>query len=323
MFLKYINEPILYQGRNKCRKYFEGWYFKHISNDLKNTICIIPGITKDECDPHAFVQTIINRNIGDELRVTTHYYRYSINDFKYTDVPFSIKIGENMFASNGIELTLEDDEFSISGKINYSSFTKIKTNIIYPNIMGCFAYLPIMECYHGIVSMNHYLDGSLFLNEEEINFNEGKGYIEKDWGTSFPKEYVWMQCNHFKDKDASIMCSIADIPFLGTSFQGFICNLSFSGREYRFASYNNSKILNINCSYNMFEVTIVKGNLKLEINAKMDKGGVLKAPQYGTMKRTIKEGVNGVISLKLAKKNNEILYVGEGKPCGIEIVKNS
>ena len=47
-----------------------------------------------------------------------------------------------------------------------------------------------MECYHGIISMNHDILGSLKYNDEDISFNKGKGYMEKDWGHSFPKLYL-------------------------------------------------------------------------------------------------------------------------------------
>ncbi|MCK7537696.1 MAG: tocopherol cyclase family protein [Marinilabiliales bacterium] len=30
------------------------------------------------------------------------------------------------------------------------------------------------------------------------DFSGGRGYIEKDWGHSFPSAYVWMQSNHFQ-----------------------------------------------------------------------------------------------------------------------------
>ncbi|MFA9424225.1 MAG: tocopherol cyclase family protein [Sedimentibacter sp.] len=321
MFLKYINEPIIFQGRKKSRRYFEGWYFKQVSTDLKSTISIIPGVSKDINDSHAFIQTIINRNVQGNTRLTTHYHRFSIEDFKYTDEPFSLKIGKNIFKRDEIELELIDEEYSLSGKITFSNFTAIKTNPVFPNIMGYYAYLPIMECYHGIVSMSHGLEGTLLLNEEMLNFNEGKGYIEKDWGTSFPKEYVWVQSNNFNNSDASIMCSIANIPFLGTSFKGFICNLYCDGKEYRFASYNNSKLLNIDYNEELLEATMVKGNLKLELSARLSEGGMLKAPKDGNMNRTIKEGLNGVVNIKLIKNSSEILFYGTGNPCGIEIVK--
>ena len=54
--------------------------------------------------------------------------------------------------------------------------------------MGPFSFVPLMECYHGILSMNHSLKGTLSFQGENLLFTGGKGYIEKDWGHSF--EYL-------------------------------------------------------------------------------------------------------------------------------------
>jgi hypothetical protein len=252
MFLRLIKEPILFQGRNKKDKYFEGWFFKQVSADLKNSICIIPGVSLDPHNPHAFIQTITNAN---DIKHETHYYSFSLKDFQYNDNPFILRIDKNVFNREGIYIDLSDESSFLCGKINFSPLTSIKTNRLFPNIMGYYAYLPFMECYHGIVSMNHTLIGSLKLNEKIIDFDLGKGYIEKDWGTSFPKEYIWFQCNNFEDSNVSIMCSIANIPFLGKSFQGFICNLVIRDKEYRFASYNYSKIIK---SYYTEDTLVIK-----------------------------------------------------------------
>jgi hypothetical protein len=323
MVFKHISEPILFQGRKKRSKYFEGWYFKQVSEDLRNSICVIPGISKDKHGSHAFIQTIINQKINSYSKPETHYHKFSMQDFKYNDDPFFIEIGKNKFKRDGIELELSDKLYSLDGKIYFSEFTEIKTNPLSPNIMGFYAYLPLMECYHGIISMSHQLKGSLTFNGEVIDFCCGKGYIEKDWGASFPKEYVWVQSSNFIDSDASIMCSIADIPFLWTSFQGFICNLSFGGEEYRFASYNNSKLIKASRSGNVLDIILMKGSLILEINAVMNDAGTLKAPKNGTMSNEIKEGSDGVISVRLIKKPGEVLYEGTGECCGIELVNNN
>ena len=322
MILKLIKEPMIFQGRKKCSKYFEGWFFKLVSPDLKYSISVIPGITKNTNDTHAFIQTIININDGSESRHETHYHKFPLDDFKYNDEPFSLKIGSNTFSCDGMEINLLNNMYTLYGKINFSVFTKIKTTPIFPNIMGYYAYLPFMECYHGIVSMSHNLEGYLLLNEKQIGFNHGKGYIEKDWGTSFPKEYVWFQSNNFKSSDASIMCSVAYIPFLGTSFQGFICNLTFKDQEYRFASYNHSKLTIVNYTENIIDIVITKSKLRLELSAKMFDGGILKAPINGTMNNVIKEGLSGVVDVKLINQSGEILFIGEGNCCGIELVKN-
>lgn len=58
MIFKKKKDPFTYQGVNKNDNYFEGWYFKHVTADLKNIISIIPGISKGR-DSHAFIQVII------------------------------------------------------------------------------------------------------------------------------------------------------------------------------------------------------------------------------------------------------------------------
>ena len=40
-----IYKPEVFQGNLKRKKYFEGWYFKHVSKDLKNVWSFIPGIS--------------------------------------------------------------------------------------------------------------------------------------------------------------------------------------------------------------------------------------------------------------------------------------
>lgn len=322
MFLKNIKEPIVYQGRKKSRNYFEGWYFKHVSADLKETVSVIPGIAKDTHDPHAFIQTIINVN-GLEPRLETHYHRFPAEDFRAYDKPFGLRIGRNTFCCNGMELDLQDDKYSLEGKIQYSEFDQIKISPLFPNSMGYFAYLPFMECYHGIVSMSHSLAGYLTLNSERFDFTGGKGYIEKDWGTSFPQGYVWVQSNHFGDSDASIMCSIADVPFLGVPFRGFICILTFGGREYRFASYNLSTIVKMDCKAGRFAVVLAKDGLQLAIRAKTAESGLLKAPKGGRMNAAIKEGLSGTVDVRLINSAGQTVFRGTGNPCGIEMVNTS
>lgn len=321
MILKHKKNPLLFQGNKKNKKYFEGWYFKQVSFDLKNIVSIIPGISKGCGDPHAFIQIIISNEHNGKTLLKTYYHKFEINDFKYTDEPFCLTIGKNSFSNNGIEFNLTNEKYSIQGSIRFSEFTEINRRMFSPSAMGYFSYVPFMECYHDIISMNHHLKGILKVNNEIYDFMDGKGYIEKDWGTSFPKEYIWLQSNNFENTDTSIMFSLAHIPFLGTAFQGFICNLIFDGQEYRFATYNNSKVVRVRYSDNLLELIVVKGEYELKIIAKICKDlGELKAPSNGDMDNIIKEGLSGSVNIRLSKKS-EILFEGKGNPCAIEIIR--
>lgn len=71
--------------------------------------------------------------------------------------------------------------------IDFSGLLRIDRNIFSPNAMGYFSYLPFMECYHDIISMNHNLKGALTVDTKGYDFTGGKGYIEKDWEYYFQK----------------------------------------------------------------------------------------------------------------------------------------
>lgn len=318
--MSYKEDPFTFQGANKNDNYFEGWYFKHVSSDLKNIISIIPGISKGR-DSHGFIQVIISYSNYGKIILNTYYNRFSLESFSCSNNPFVLKIGNNIFNKEGIKLDFENEEILIKGKMEFSKFTPINRNLFSPNAMGFFAYFPFMECNHDIVSMNHRIKGLITINNKSYDFNNGKGYIEKDWGTSFPKEYIWLQSNHFGDRKASIMFSLAHIPFLGASFQGFICYLTFDGEEHRFATYNNSRVAKVNYSEDLLDIHVTKGAYKLIIKAKVSHdSGNLKAPINGDMSNMIKEGLCGSVHIILLKDSITI-FEDTGNPCAIEIHK--
>jgi RNAse (barnase) inhibitor barstar len=308
-----IKDPIRFQGSINHKNYFEGWYFKQVSLGSGKVISFIPGISLNKHDSHAFIQVIVSPP------VETHYFRFDISDFFTSDLPFEVRIGNNVFSQKGIEISLSDKTIVLEGQLTYGPFKSIEKTILNPNAMGWFAYIPKMKCNHGIVSMDHSVDGVLKYNEESLSFNRDRGYIEKDWGSSFPERYIWMQGNHFEKNGGSFMCSIASIPMLGTSFTGLIANLVADGKEYRFATYNGAKIIQALSTTEGIDIILKKSNLTLEIKAHIESTGDLKSPIEGRMAGTIKEGLGGTISLVL-KEEDRIIRQLFTKYSGIEVV---
>ncbi|HAS73376.1 MAG TPA: hypothetical protein DCS67_04460 [Clostridiales bacterium UBA8960] len=300
MSLKKIKNPEIFQGNLNKKHYFEGWYFKHVTKDADHTIAFIPGISTHGSDQHCFVQVLISPDIK------TYYFKYPMHDFKSQDDPFSVTIGDSVFTMQGCKVSLKQESeqgIKITGEIGYSDITPIQSTPLTPNIMGYFAYIPNMECNHGVLSMNHNLHGSVQINDEIVlDFADGRGYIEKDWGTSFPSDYIWIQSNHFENDNCSFMCSIATIPFGLFSFRGLIANLIVDDVEYRFATYNNTKIKQYHIEKNRFSFELVKGNTSLTCEAILNEVGDLIAPELGGMQRTIKEGQGGEVTLTLKRE---------------------
>jgi hypothetical protein len=187
--------------------------------------------------------------------------------------------------------------------------------------MGWYSFVPFMECNHGIVSVIHDLTGKLSLNGNEIDFNNGKGYIEKDWGTSFPEAWIWIQSNNFGEHDTSFSFSIAKIPWLGSFFIGFITYLYFGKNFYLFSTYNKSVVSEIH--HNNDTIQIVVRNRKNTLKVKVIKNsfGDLKAPVHGEMIRKIMESTDSEIHLQLFNNAGKLEYEDIGKSVVVEIIE--
>ena len=316
-----IRKPILFQGDLSKTNYFEGWYYKHASADQKTSLSFIPAVSLNKEDKHSFIQYILvqKQDTGENI-TQTGYIRFPVSDFTYRHEPFSAAIGASTFSESGIEIDIKDDHFSFKGNLDFDSFHPIQTTPIQPNIMGIFGYLPKMECYHGVMSMKHDLTGYLEINGQKVDFTGGRGYIEKDWGTSFPKEYIWLHSNHFKEKTASLFFSVAPIPFHFTEFEGFICNFVIHNREYRFATYNNSTCRVEQATDEFVQIHLENKKATLEIKAEVLDQGKLIAPVNGTMTKAIKEGISGILSVELKDKRTGEVFTDIGQNAGVEIV---
>ena len=309
-----MKNPDVFQGENYLnitKNYFEGWYFKNTNG--KESISFIPGINMSERDKKAFIQVITNDS--------SYFINYPINNFKFDTNPFYVQIGSNTFSKNGIHIDIKDDSqnLNICGDIKYSNTKNIHTSLFAPNIMGPFSYIPFMECNHAILSMKNCAQGLININNTKIDFNNSTGYIEKDWGCSFPKSYIWCQGNNFQNSNASFMLSIADIPFKLFTFKGIICICIIDNQEFRFTTYNNTKLLEYDIHEHSLNITLKKGSYCLNLKSSYNSGLRLSAPVKGKMSKDIFESISSSIIVTL-KKDNAVIFSDISTNCGLEIV---
>ena len=168
--------------------------------------------------------------------------------------------------------------------------------------------------------MNHNIEGNLVYNGKQISFNNGKGYMEKDWGHSFPKAYVWMQSNHFSNSGVSFKSSIAIIPWLKSSFIGHIAGVLINGKLIEFTTYNGTKL--ISCKISQKQVSIVMENrlFLIKIKALRELATTLAEPISGFMDGRIDESMKARIKVKLIdKKSNKTILNDIGESAGIEV----
>jgi tocopherol cyclase len=314
MNLRFL-KPELFQGDLKKKNYFEGWYFKHVSSDLKHVYSFIPGVSLNHLDPHAFIQ-VINGITGE-----TDYISYQLDQFSWERNRLYLKIGDSVFTDKYTDLNIKIGNLNVTGHIEYNNIIKYQSTLFSPGIMGWYSFVPYMECKHGIVSVNHDLKGSIIFSGKSIDLTNGKGYIEKDWGTSFPEAWIWIQSNNFSSHDTSFSFSVAKIPWLGRFFMGFISFLYFEGRFILFSTYNKSVITDIHHDNESISLTMKNKANILAATIVKNKFGELRAPASGNMSRRIKESVDSTVDLTLQDIHGNLIYEDSGKRAGLEVIE--
>jgi hypothetical protein len=313
MQIRAILNPGTYHGNHQKPPFFEGWYYKLVSADEKNKIAIIPGVILGK-DEHAFVQVI------DGSDGKTEYFTFPFDQFQADFPHFRLRIGENQFDSSHLAVNIEQPEGQLVGEISFGSLIPWPVTPFAPGVMGWFAWVPKMECYHGVLSFDHSLQGTITLNGKEMDFSGGRGYIEKDWGKSFPSAWVWFQSNHFKKASACITASVAIIPWVGNSFKGFIVGFWLDGELYRFTTYRNSKIESLEITDSHVVWVLRNRTHRLRINARRDQGGLLRGPTPLDMGARVMETLSASIDVRLETLQGDVVFEGTGENAGLEVV---
>jgi tocopherol cyclase len=313
--------PELYQGSSRTRCYFEGWYWKHVTADLSESWSFIPGIARGERrgDGYAFVQAI------EGATGRSWWFEYPLEAFSASTRRLVVEVGQNRFSEVGMHLALSGPDGSFEGEVAFAGIVRPRSSPWAPGVMGPYSFVPFMECSHGLISLHHDLAGDLRVRlpgetfTRRISFDGGNGYAEKDWGRSMPRCWIWTQSNNFPARGDSFMLSVAHIPWLGSSFTGFLCIGTLGGTLVREASWTGAKLAGLRIEDSAVSVVVMQRRLRVEARVSRPRGGILRAPQDGILSRRIPETVDAILHLRLSL-NGATFFEGEAGKAGLEVV---
>ncbi|MFV0396137.1 MAG: tocopherol cyclase family protein [Coprobacillaceae bacterium] len=288
-----------YHGEIIKKTYFEGWYYKITSEEF--SLAIIIGVNKNTEDDHGFIQTL------DTISGKEQYVRFSMREVHITNEPFCIRVGNNYFSQDTIKLNIQKD-INVRVNVKLGNQHMLDSSLYAPTIMGPFSYIPRMECIHTVYSLYHQVIGNITINDKKISTLHSIGYMEKDRGTSFPKQYFWLQSNHVNvPKKASIFLSIASIPLKITKFTGIIMVLMLGEKQLRFGSYYGAKVKVLKQIDNKgYKIIITQGEYKVCLKVYLGRTHALAAPTVGEMTHTVHETLEAKAVVHVYKKERVI-----------------
>lgn len=312
--LRKLYHPEFYQGPTKLARYFEGWYYKAVVDG--RAFALIPGVSRAKDDPHAFIQYI------DGEKGESSYHRYPLDAFSFRRDQFEVRIESNRFALDGYSVDLPD----LTCNLEIAHRAGWPSTLLSPGTMGWYSFVPFMECRHGIIIMDAQLSGTV----DGRTVDEGRLYVEKDYGRSFPNAWIWLQSNSFEGAPAgtapdnpktatSVTCSIANVPFVGGAFTGFLAAILHNGELHRFTTYTGAKLTHLEVHDHSVDLRLEDRRKSLHINARREEGATLAAPASGVMSGRIVETIRSSVFVDLVVEGRQV-YSGTGTHAGLEVI---
>eukprot|EP00924_Labyrinthula_sp_SR-Ha-C_P003331 maker-scaffold_15-snap-gene-6.44-mRNA-1 protein AED:0.00 eAED:0.00 QI:94/1/1/1/1/1/2/162/425 len=365
--LKIVNNGIHFTKyfEKDSSNFFEGWYYKLVSSDGRATAVFIPGFFfeghQNLLNDHTFVMSSLTLLDEDDKIIFKKVHRFI---FPFQDIEnemvtqnsnssednFYIKFLQNEFSQDGFKLSLQQEDAFINGSISFKDSKRYTGGLLAPNAIGFFTYIDAlfgMQCVHKVVSKDAVITGELSYKFGEevknIDFTNGKAYIEGDYGSEFPEDYVWLQSNHFMtNPGSSVFLSFASVPipnkkqelfsFLG--FTGFVYD-NAKDKTYRFGSFTGAKLTLLNVAglkglkqANEASVEIEDGQYKITLTAfgsrDEDKVSLFWAPKVVNgefaMREYIEEMLDAQIQVIVKQKSSgKIIFEGIGLHAALEI----
>jgi tocopherol cyclase len=308
--------PDAFHWPAKRYPFFEGYYYKLYSVKQDRTLAFIPGVFDNgvEADRHAFLQIL--DSTGNRYR----YLRSPAGELAPSDTVFDLRLGNSRFRLDSCALDVRRPEAEIAGTVTLSRVVPWPEMPFSRGTMGPFGYLPFLEDYHQVCALHARLSGSVTLDGEAIDFTDGYGYIEKDWGRTFPRAWIWLQSVFTDAPQSSVFLSLAEVPLGKLVFKGFLACVLFQGRPYVFATYTGATC---HAAQDGGLVRIVLKSIRHRAVLTIDRSqaSYIKclAPTSGQMQPRDDESLDASISVELYRGKDLVTRLSSDR-CALEVV---
>lgn len=297
--------PTILRGNFNRNKYFEGWFQKIFSAKHQASFVVIYGYaTRNSNDTFGFIQM----HIPDEKPLLLHFPKEEV----FCDPgQHLVRMGNNILTTERISVNTDEVEVDLS-------LDKNEPLRSFKNSMGYSYVIPNLPCYHSVLNKSHIVSGEINSKSSRFSLDNEIGYLEKNWGTSFPENYVWLHAVDPENMEVDLLFSQAEINWMGKKFIRHVGYFRFDGkqidlRELRDCSISISKL---NSHDQHIRISSKAIEMKMEIT--LAQNIVFKGPHNGTLSRDILHhtDVRVAVSFKQNAQTRNFQLVGNYENIG-------
>lgn len=286
-----IHKPSSLQGNFDRNKYFEGWFHKIYSSKYKASFIVIYGYaTGNSTNKFGFIQVHIPNQ-----QVLIMYF--DKNEIFCDPNQHVIRMGAHVLTTHKIDINTNE----IGIQLDLTNNQPIRT---FKNSMGYNYVIPNLPCYHAILNKSHTISGEIRAGDTSFVMGKDMGYLEKNWGTSFPDNYIWLHAVDPTNTEVNLLFSQAEIKWMGGTFLRHLGYLNFENECIDFRQFKNSEVSSTFVGSEKQLIRFSSKLIELEISIVLGGQVLFKGPEDGALRRDIVHYTDAFMEVKL-KRNAE------------------
>jgi len=290
-----INKPTTLRGNLERNKYFEGWFQKIYSKEYNASFVIIYGYaTRNTEDRLGFIQILIPKKAPKIIY-------FNRNEISCDSEQHIVRMGENLLTTEIIQINTKDLTIQLKLMNNQVKRT-------FKNSMGYSYFLPNLPCYHSVLNTGHQVTGEIQQKDIRYVLNNDRGYLEKNWGTSFPESYIWLHAVDPHDSKVSMLFSLAEIKWIGKKFIKHVGHFHYDNKQIDLRSLMNFVFSNPKSSKDKYEIRMISKTIQLDILIVFGDKVLLKGPQEGVLSSDIIHYIDADIHIRLSENNKTKMF---------------
>ncbi|MFB6342916.1 tocopherol cyclase family protein [Saccharicrinis sp. FJH62] len=307
-----VFHPEFFQSHKNHRRYFENWLFKLVSEDRNSVLVIIP-VMELGSNQRCYVQ-FLNGITGE-----TCVAYYDLSELISSKYEMNFSFGENSFSEKGIKISIDQKGFKGSGKIRFGELMEYPSYGLKRNVIGYLSFMPFQHIYYAVISMHHKISGSISINNQTLNFDNGTGFIEKTWGKYYPESWLYIGCNTFTVPDTYFVITVSTVNLGFTKILGNVGYFYYKGKLINLSFYTKTKFTKFDQQGKVLLVELTKGKHRIEISLIPRNKGKIKIPS-ATDNRYVSESADSTLHLNYFV-NNELILSTEGEHAEYDFVE--
>jgi tocopherol cyclase len=283
-------KPSSLRGNFERSRFFEGWFQKVFSKQHNASFLLIYGYaTRNSNDKFGFLQVLI----PNQPPLIVYFPKDEVSCHVKSHV---FRMGNNIFTTESIRITTSD----LGIDLNLTNNHPIKS---FKNSMGYAYYIPNLPCYHSVLNTSQIVFGEIRHKGEHYVLENEMGYLEKNWGISFPESYFWVHAVDPTDPNISLLFSRAEIVWLGKIFIKHVGHLRFDGKQIDLRELKNFTFSNIIDGPENQTIQIRSVSIQLDIGLGFGTKVHFQGPNDGELSRAICHQSDAKIEVSLTWKN--------------------